>query len=1285
MLARRIARKLFTYAAYLGAAVVILLAVGVGLFRLMLPKLPAYQEEIKDWASAAIGMQVEFSGMDARWRLSGPELTFYDAELAADGRATVLHAEEVSVGVELLRLLLDLELVADRVLIREANVALEQVEDGSWLFEGMPLADLRPAPTGEVGGALLVIGEDIQVAVELAHHGQPVTLRVDSVRYRREDGQHSVDASLILPEGLGTEIDVAAAQMLPRGAPAGPWRWFVEGEGLDLAAWAGLWPDRLPLASGIADLQLWVEVEDRVVRTATANFALADVAYPPDAAPQGAADGPFSAEGRIEFSGGPGGWLVAADGLSMTATDGQWPDSSLMLRATAGDDGELERLEGRATWIDFDLLRNVAPLVPADYRGVFAELAPSGVARNVDLTVFNPGSPDRRFSGTARLERVGVAPWRGIPGLRGFSGHLRADQAGGRLEIDAADMQVSLPAWFAEPIAVLEAAGTVIWRQGEAGITILSDSVHLRTPDIDTQSSLQVTLPPDGSSPLLDLQSRWTAGSIAVIERYLPVHIMKPGLFTWLRDALVAGEVTAATTQFSGALRDFPFDDGEGTFRTEAHVENAILRYAGAWPQVEDMNVDLVIDKMRLYSVENSATSVGNRVVDARVEIPDLRSPVLLIDAQANGTLGTIHRFALQSPIDSLFGGHLDRAEVEGNASFHLRLSYPVLHREDYAFSTTLASDGGTFHFDGLPAPITDIRGEVTVSRDALRSDALTGRFLGSPITIELARAGEASPGLSVVATARGSMTAAGLVEGLGLPLADRVHGNTTYDATVNFPKPGIEDATPLAIEIASDLDGLALELPAPLGKPAGRVRPLAFRLAFPAEGRIAVTGSLSDTLHWRLAFARAAAGWDLDRGTLALGGAMPGEPQSRGLHIEGETPRLDIDEWLALAGDGTEGTGAGERIRSIDLVVDELRVIGQDLAQHRLSVDRSAFEWVVQLDGADAVGSIRLPYDFAGDRPIELDMQKLTLPGSEGGPGARKPLADPRTLPPIVVQADEFSLGNRHFGSLAAEFERTPRGLVANTIETSDATFDILGSARWVIDESDPAGQRTFVSGRLTSSDAMQTLQQLDYQPGIESEAMNVQFDVSWSGGPRQDFLQTLTGDVAVRFGAGQLNEIEPGAGRVFGLMSIVALPRRLSLDFSDVFDRGFGFDEITGNFRLEDGQAFTCDLSLKGPAADVGIVGRTGLVNKAYQQAAVVSANVGNTLPVVGAVVAGPQVAAALLIFSQIFKKPLQEMGQVYYGIEGTWESPSVDVIDPAKFAAISDVAGCLEETDS
>jgi uncharacterized protein YhdP len=186
----------------------------------------------------------------------------------------------------------------------------------------------------------------------------------------------------------------------------------------------------------------------------------------------------------------------------------------------------------------------------------------------------------------------------------------------------------------------------------------------------------------------------------------------------------------------------------------------------------------------------------------------------------------------------------------------------------------------------------------------------------------------------------------------------------------------------------------------------------------------------------------------------------------------------------------------------------------------------------------------------------------------------------------------------------------------------------------------------------------------------------------MSWSGGPRGDFLDVLDGNVQVRFEDGQLEEVEPGAGRIFGLMSFLALPRRLSLDFSDVFNKGFGFDSIAGTFRLEDGTAYTCDLSLEGPAADIGIVGRASLTAREYEQVAVVSAEVGATLPIVGAVVGGPPGAAAMLIFSQIFKKPLQEMSQVYYGIEGSWDDPTIDATNAEDFVRHGLLAGCIDD---
>jgi uncharacterized protein YhdP len=130
-----------------------------------------------------------------------------------------------------------------------------------------------------------------------------------------------------------------------------------------------------------------------------------------------------------------------------------------------------------------------------------------------------------------------------------------------------------------------------------------------------------------------------------------------------------------------------------------------------------------------------------------------------------------------------------------------------------------------------------------------------------------------------------------------------------------------------------------------------------------------------------------------------------------------------------------------------------------------------------------------------------------------------------------------------------------------------------------------------------------------------------------------------------------------------MLGLMSVAALPRRLSLDFTDLTDKGLAYDSITGDFQFRNGNAHTSNLLLKSPAAEIGIVGRTGLAARDYDQTAVVTGHLGGPIAAAGAIAAGPAIGAALLLFSKLFKEPLSGIARGYYRITGTWDKPKVE----------------------
>ena len=718
-----------------------------------------------------------------------------------------------------------------------------------------------------------------------------------------------------------------------------------------------------------------------------------------------------------------------------------------------------------------------------------------------------------------------------------------------------------------------------------------------------------------------------------------------------------------------------------------ANVRDGLIMYQPRWPAAEVVDLDIAVDNMRLYTEENTIINAGIEVTDALVEIGDFRDPILKVVVQTEGSLEAVRALLAGSPvgIDTL-KGNLDKVVIEGDGVVDLDLTVPIRDAKSFEFTSQVQTDSATVRMQGFPAPLTDLNGKVSIAREDIGSDALTGIFLGKPVSIDLQPAPPSMPGYRIIATAAGTATAQSLLDELDLPLQGDISGETDFEARVLFARAQDEDQQPFQIDLTSELDGLSIDLPEPLTKSAEEKLPLSAVMRMPSgAATITTTGLAQELLSWRLEFAKADENWDLDRGVVAFGDAAAGEAETRGLHLRGRAETVTLQDWFDRKNDSATKPGLASRIRSADMTVDNLYMFGQHVREHRVRLDRGAQEWLVKFDGADIVGSASVPYDFNAGRPLVLDMQKLILPGDESLTAAdSRSQLDPRTLPPITIDAEEFAIGTRYLGTIHASLARTPDGLQTDDLQARDATFEISGTGRWVFDESDPDGSHSYLSATISSSDVEKTMQRLDYEPGIVSDEFSMEFDLDWSGGPREDFRESLDGDVRLRVGTGQLSEVEPGAGRMIGVMSVVALPRRLSLDFRDVFNKGFGFDQIRGRFLLKDGQAFTCNLSLEGPAAQIGVVGRTGLVDRDYDQTAVVSASFGNALPVVGAALGGPVAAGVVLIFSQIFKKPLAEVGQVFYGISGSWDEPVIETVSAEEFAEQGIRAGCLEETD-
>ena len=1274
---RQFLRKLTKVFGYTAATTVILLAIAVGLFRLFLPRLPEYQDQIKVWASDAIGMEVEFSGMNARWALSGPELEFYDAELVRpdDGRRRIA-AEVVSVGISLSNLLFEGAFVVDRVVVRNTSIEVRQLEDGGWWVQGMAMDELSAgqARTPQQLNDVEVVGEDIEIQFLQFGDQRPRFINVPRTLVSVDEHRIALDATVRLSEDLGREVTLSATRLLGVAEANRTWEVSVEAEDIALAGWSRLQlVEVLEVRSGEGDLDVSMVLSDGAISNATADVEFSDVSF---------VDGQlFDLQGRFEFDISFGGWLVASENFTLSTDDHEWPESSLGVQEVVGPDGNITLLRLWASYLNLDDSRLLLPLLPDAQRSQLSSLAPSGEIRELDATISDLDSDTPRLAEiSADLFDVGIAADGKRPGVRGFTGSISGTGSSGKAEILSSNLLLDMPRIMDEPVDILTAEGTVIWRTPNNYTEFTSHSIRIVNSVLDIRNDFGLKIYNDGAAPYLDLKSAFSVSDISAARSSLPRKLMSAKLYNWFQGSLVKGSIEDGSLALNGPLDQFPFENGEGRFRIDATARNTTLKYHPDWPAAEQANIEIVLENARLYSVRNRSTHAGNQAVNTAIEIPDLRNPVLRIEGLVTGTLDSLREFALRSPVNSFTGGNLNRVTLSGDASFNLDLLVPLKDAPNTTLNGLLRSNNGTLVIDGLKPPVTDFIGEIEITRDSIVGDSLGGRFLGREVDIRVGPSED--PRFFAVATATGSATATALVEELGVPLEGLINGATGYTAEVLFPRGGQEEPQPLTINIESDLIGIAVDLPDPAQKPAADTWQLRGDIRFlPGGEGIESAGLLGDEIEWQVAFAAMEEGWDIDRGVVMLGGGEILEPETRGLHIQGRTSVVRLEEWLDLPKSDDSKGGAADRVRSIDLTIDNFFAIGQHLRGHHVRLDRSALDWLVQVEGEHVIGSVFVPYDFGSDRPLVVEMERMYLPGDDVTPPSESTL-DPTTLPPITLTAADFALGDRHFGAIEVNLLRTDDGLESETLTTKDETFEIIGTARWVADTNEVLGSRTYLTASLNSIDVGPTMSRLDLAKGISGESLAILLDVSWSGGPRASFLDMLDGEVRVRMEQGQLEDVEPGAGRMLGLVSVIALPRRLSLDFSDVFDKGFGYDSIDGTFRITDGNATTCNLSFEGPAADIGIVGGTNLVTNEYEQGAVISANVGATLPIVGAVVGGPPGAAAMLIFSQIFKKPLQEMGQVFYGISGPWEDPEIEPIGSDDFVKYGELAGCLPE---
>jgi uncharacterized protein (TIGR02099 family) len=1264
-------RQLLRILLQLAAGFVIVLALLVGVLRLVLPEAATLTDEIKTAVNDATGFIIDFRFISAGVSHHGPELRFLDVTLSWSDGEQIIAADKLVVSASVGAALFEKKFLPSRVLVEGSAVDVEITAAGELNLQGRSWRELLP-PEQENSQAVI---PDMQL--QFADLGFEFTDRrrnvpvvagfVSSFDADLEDKLIELSADIFPGEELGSQLAVEAEIPLrllladEDVAVDRTWSLTAELDDFRLAAWLALLDaPALPVLSSEGSIEIildfkGLQAQDTQVYVDLQNIQLAQ----PDAAPV-----LFDwIEGALHWRLASGGWLTGSTGLRLSRNNQVWPESNYSIRFVTGSEPGTERYIVAANFLRLDdVMPIVRSIIPQQLTNAGVTGEPRGDLTSLSGEILLRDKKPEDFSIETGFASLGYVDLSNGLELSGYSGELEAGSDGGDLNLRTREARFGVDSLFRGALDITSLQGVAVWRRAAEGYRLLANDIELETPHGSATASMEILTDAKFSTPVVDINVTASMDDVTNVPFYLP-KILSPDVLDWVDNGLIAGRVPEARLELNGPIKEFPFLQDQGEFQVRINVVDGVLDYAPDWPMLTDISGEIVFANESLYSRKNILTIAGMQLRQAEIRIDDLNQGVLTASNIDVVSIPDVLTFLQNSPVRDALGPVLDDVQAEGMADTSLSLVLPIKDMDAWQLEGEFLTNDATFGLAGIEPQFTEFSASGAISNTKISITDGTASLLGETVNITVRPATAAETDFSHRADISGNIPVRPLWEAFDLPDEQFYEGITSFTARALFPV--VEQESDVAVEpfrllVESELGGAISLLPYPLSKLAEQTELLLAEWRFPDAGIIDFTGSLERGLNWVMRLEEGADGYEIERALVTPNAPSLKLPDEPGIRVAGYIDLLVFDDWVeAFESDEEEMSDWEQMFSSIDIQVGEFygadfRIVDVDILAKPL-----ATAWDVTVAGPWAEGQLTVPFDLTGPQSMTMDMQRLLLIEPQETPVGEDPV-DPRELPTLKGRVKEFALGEQRFGDLKVELTRTEFGLRTEKLHTESDSFTIEASADWEVIDS---AQRTRLHAELTSTDMLQTLKDLDYDPYMTAKKGKVIADLLWEGSPSMAMVYESTGTVSMDVRNGVLYEVDPGGARLLGLLSVAAIPRRLSLDFSEMTEDGLPFDSLSGTFRIDFGNAFTCDLGLEGDIADMGIVGRTGMLAEDYDQIAAVRPHVSNLAPVAGAFLAGPAVGVATLLITQIFKKPLSGIGGTYYTITGSWDDPKIE----------------------
>lgn len=1236
------------------AVLLVTIAVVISILKYTLPYLDSYRLDIQQWVQEKYNADIEIGSITAGWDGAGPSIILQNLSLSPTAAAPLdVVIAETRIKLDFWRSIKDRQLTSDYFILDGVVVVI----DGKALIRASDKPDDAPFVDAM---SQLFLGRlkqfsvvDSEVKINMPSRASQV-LNIDEITWYNDNEHHQAVGQFKLGEFASNSLSfILDLKGTRRKNLSG--QLYVEASELDISPWLHQFVAAdVKVEQSNINFRSWVSIDKGLFERAQIDLADNEIGWRKKEQLEKLQFG----RGQLLWTPSLDGWEVASNDIHFVFDDSQWPSINFNLKKQKGlFDFYFSQ------WSVGETLKLLS-LVEVDpqVNKALSDYNPEGLIH--DFYVQYHSADNWRLTGL--FAEFGWANVGDVPGAKMLSGHFGMAPKAGWLKAEGVGGFLLTGELFPKEIYYENFEVNLDFYQDHGGDwQIFGHDIWLHNQDLDLVAEMSLELTDE---PEIALYAEVSGGDVSVAHKYYPPEYMGMETIEYLNGALKGGKLDMAQMVWSGKLSTFPYDDNDGIFLIKTLVSEVDFLFEPGWPILSNVEGELIFRNDSLTILPRGGYFMDIDIADKAVAvIPSLSQGEWLdLDINAEVEPEKVAKLFRATPLRDIFNPVFEQLVIHGNANASSQIRIPLVEegfedKLDYRGVVHFSDNQLDIKTPGLN--LTEVSGIFRFDKERIWTEVFNGKWFGQALSAGVEGAQHGDDYVLAIKTHL-DVDAKSLLKAAEDPFEPYISGAVPVDVTVDlrFPKEGVR----FDVNAELDMKAAQFDLPAPYHKSPDT----------PGMLSVNVKGDEISSLF--------TANFD---NKLFFNGILPNEQsafsqahlilgkQDLGLAGDGFKISVDIDKaevmpWYDFVFNLVDAVGekVGDPLLPVPhLISGKVGVLsgfGQRFHSVSFDLTEGNGSWDLDLTAKETHSVVHIDRDWVGKGiSIKSDYLRLSAETDEDEPEYVIHSAELISkFPPIDFTCMDCRYGDYNLERVDIETQTEQSTLKITKFNINKGRHQFQGSGQWVGDRGN--GLSNF-SGRLTSDSIGVLLSEFELTSTVKDSDAKLDVIANWAGGPHQFNLPSLGGEVKWSLGEGHLTDVSDRGSRLLSLLSLDSIVRKLTLDFRDVFAKGFFYKGMKGSMLIESGIAYTEDTEIDGVPGNMTIQGNVNLVSRELDYEAVFYPRVTSSLPVILYWVVSTPAALAALALDQVLEST-KVVAAVHFNITGQISDPVVTEVE-------------------